>query len=162
MNATLEDILVLARTGRAREEARKVDVAALADTVVEEFRDLSKDAEMAPSGRVVAAVQPALLRRALRNLVDNAVKYGGAALVSVRPEGGEVLIEVRDRGPGLPPDQLARAAEPFYRGEASRNRSTGGTGLGLAIAAAVAEGHGGSLVLANGAEGGLVATLRIR
>jgi signal transduction histidine kinase len=161
MTATLEDILVLARTGRAREEARKVDVTALVDAVAEEFRELGRDVEMVSSERSVAHVQPALLRRAVRNLVDNAVKYGGSARVAVRGEDGRVLIEVTDRGPGLPSDQLTRAAEPFYRGEASRNRETGGTGLGLAIAAAVAESHAGALRLANRPEGGLVATLEI-
>ena len=76
--------------------------------------------------------------------------------------GGEaVRIEVADRGPGLGPEQLARAAEPFYRAEPSRSRSTGGAGLGLAIAHAVAENHGGTLALASLESGGLVATLTL-
>jgi signal transduction histidine kinase len=159
MNAMLEDILVLARTGRSREERRPVDVAALADAVVEEFRDLGADAEMARSERQVAEVQANLVRRAIRNLVDNAIKYGGSARASVSRAGGELLIEVRDRGPGMPPDELARATEPFHRAETSRSRETGGAGLGLAIARAVAESHGGGLRLANAEGGGLVATL---
>lgn len=159
MTAMLEDILVLARTGRSREERRPVDVAALADAVVEEFRDLGADAEMEDSPRQVAEVQPNLVRRAIRNLVDNAIKYGGSAEVSVRREDDELLIVVRDHGPGLPPDDLARAAEPFHRAETSRSRETGGAGLGLAIARAVAESHGGELRLANAEGGGLMATL---
>lgn len=159
MAAMLEDILILARTGRSREEGRPVDLAALADAVVEEFHDLGADAEMEESPRQVAEVQPNLIRRAIRNLVDNAIKYGGSARASVRREGDAVLIEVRDHGPGLPPDELARAAEPFHRAESSRSRETGGAGLGLAIARAVAESHGGELRLANAEGGGLVATL---
>ena len=106
------------------------------------------------------AVQPNLLRRALRNLIDNGLKYGEVATVAVRHEGGEVLIEVSDDGPGIPPDQIERVAEPFHRVEGSRNRSTGGTGLGLAIARTIAEGHGGALRLRNGARG-LIASLVI-
>jgi signal transduction histidine kinase len=156
--ATLEDILVLARTGRSREEARPTDLTALATAVAEAFREMGHDVAAAPGEAVVAEVQPVLMRRAVRNLVDNAVKHGGSARISVRRSAQGVSVEVADRGPGLPPDQLERVLEPFYRGEASRNRRTGGTGLGLAIARAVAEGHGGTLTLRNG-KPGLVATL---
>jgi signal transduction histidine kinase len=161
MNATLEDILVLARSGRAREEARAVDVAALAEAVVEDHRALGREATFQPSERVVASVQPNLLRRAIGNLVDNAIKYGGAARVAVRRHGDDLSIEIADDGPGLPADELERVIEPFQRLETSRNRDTGGTGLGLAIARAAAESHRGRLVLANGERGGLVAALII-
>jgi signal transduction histidine kinase len=161
MAAMLEDILILARSGRSREERRPVDLAALADAVVEEYRELGADVAMEPSGRQVAEVQPNLVRRAVRNLVDNAIKYGGSARVSVRRDGSELLIEVRDSGRGMPPEELARAAEPFHRAESSRSRETGGAGLGLAIARAVAESHGGTLRLANAEGGGLVATLML-
>jgi signal transduction histidine kinase len=161
MTGTLEDILVLARSGRAREEERAMDVAALADAVVEEYRDLGGPVEMEAGARQVLGVRPNLLRRAIRNLVDNAVKYGGSARVAVRREGSELLIEIRDSGPGIPEDQLAAVLEPFHRLEASRNRDTGGSGLGLAIARAVAETHEGELRLANGAGGGLIATLAL-
>src|SRR4029079_640784 len=79
LTAMLEDILVLARSGRAREESRSVDLAALAEAVVEECRDLGQPVELAESARLVAEAQPMLLRRALRNLIENAVKYGGNA-----------------------------------------------------------------------------------
>jgi signal transduction histidine kinase len=162
MTAMLEDILVLARSGRLREPPRRVDVAALAETVADQFAELGADVTFAGEGRAVASVRSDLLRRALRNLVDNAVKYGGSAEVRVAAGAdGAVRIEVADRGPGLPPDQLARAAEPFYRAEESRSRSTGGAGLGLAIAHAVAESHGGALTLANREGGGLVAALTL-
>jgi signal transduction histidine kinase len=162
MAATLEDILVLARTGRAREEKRPVDLEALADAVVEDYRALGRDVALDPSEREVAAVQPNLIRRAIRNLIDNGLAYGGGSVrLTVRREGGRLRIEVRDRGPGLSPEMLARAGEAFYRGEESRSRRTGGTGLGLAIARAVAESHGGRLGLANAEGGGLVATIEI-
>jgi signal transduction histidine kinase len=160
MNGMLEDILVLARSGRLREPPRPIDVAALAEAVVEEFADLGHSLSFEAEGRAVASVRPNLVRRAIRNLLDNAVKYGGGAEVRVAGgEGETVRIEVADRGPGLAPEQLARAAEPFYRAEGSRSRTTGGAGLGLAIVHAVAQSHGGSLTLANRPGGGLVATL---
>jgi signal transduction histidine kinase len=155
----LEDILVLARSGRAREEARPTDVAALAEALVEEYRELGRDAAFVESDRQVAAVQASLLRRALRNLIDNALNYGGNAEVKVERIGTETAIRVADGGPGIPPGELAQVLQPFYRLESSRNRGTGGSGLGLAIAQAIAESHGGRLTLENKAGGGLVASM---
>jgi signal transduction histidine kinase len=159
MAAMLDDILVLARSGRAREQARTIDLGALAEAVVEEYRDLGRDARFVPPAeRVVETVQPMLIRRALRNLIDNAVKYGGSARVTVAASEADMSIAIRDFGPGLPPTELERVLEPFYRVEESRNRGSGGSGLGLAIARAVAESHGGKLILENGSPG-LVATV---
>ena len=159
MAATLEDILTLARTGRAREPVRPVDLAALADALVEEYRELGRPAAFTASPRAVLAVQPNLLRRAVRNLIDNAVAYGGGASVAVEERPGEVEIRVEDDGPGIPADRLADVLEPFRRLDASRNRDSGGAGLGLAIAQAAAQAHGGRLDLANRPEGGLRAGL---
>lgn len=159
MAATLEDILTLARTGRAREPVRPVDLAALADALVEEYRELGRPAAFVPSPRAVLAVQPNLLRRALRNLVDNAVAYGGGAAVAVEEKPGEIEIRVEDDGPGIPAERLEEVLEPFHRLDSSRNRDSGGAGLGLAIARAVAQAHGGRLDLANRPEGGLRASL---
>jgi signal transduction histidine kinase len=93
------------------------------------------------------------------NLIDNAVKYGQRAHVTVEREAGASRVRIRDEGPGIPPDQLAQVFEPFYRLETSRSRSSGGTGLGLTIARNIAEQHGASLSLANHPGGGLEATL---
>ena len=161
MTAMLEDILILARSGRAREITRSVDLAALTDALVEEYRELGRPVDMAPSPRLAVDVQPNLLRRAIRNLIDNAVTYGGSATVRVEAVDGEACIIVSDDGPGLAPEQLEAVLAPFHRGEKSRSRDTGGSGLGLAIARAVAESHEGSLQLSNGADGGLTAVLSI-
>jgi signal transduction histidine kinase len=99
------------------------------------------------------------LRRCLVNLIDNAIKYGHSADVSVDRQPGAVRIRVRDAGPGIAPDELARVFEPFYRVESSRSRESGGTGLGLTIARNIAEQHGGTISLANRHEGGLEVTL---
>ena len=159
MTAMLDDTLALARSGRAVEPPRPVDLAALADAVVEEFVALGHEVEMEGSERLIARVQPNLLRRAIRNLIENAVKYAGAAGVAVTAAGERIAIEVRDRGPGIDPGELDRVQEAFYRVEPSRSRETGGTGLGLTLARAAALAHGGTLELENREGGGLVARL---
>ena len=161
MHATLEDILVLARTGRSSEPARPVDVAALAEAVVEELRELGRPAQFVPADRLVLDVRANLLRRALRNLADNAVLYGGGAWVRIEGDAREVRLVVEDEGPGIREDRLAEVLEPFRRLDESRNRENGGAGLGLAIARAVAAAHGGSLTLENRTEGGLRAVLSL-
>lgn len=102
---------------------------------------------------------PRSLKRCLQNLIDNAIRYGRMAQVTVRDDARQLTIAVRDDGPGIPEELLTRALEPFYRVESSRNAGTGGFGLGLAIAQTVALAHHGELLLHNGAQGGLVATL---
>ena len=159
MTAMLDDTLALARSGRAVEAARVVDLRALADTVVEEFVALGQPVQMVESERLTVRVQPNLLRRAIRNLVENGIKYGGSTEVGVRRTGTQVAIEVSDRGPGIARDELERVQEAFYRVEPSRSRETGGAGLGLTLARAAAQAHGGTLVLENRPQGGLVARL---
>lgn len=161
MTAMLEDILVLARSGRAREDARAMDVSALAEAIVEEYADRGQPVRFLPSPRAVIDVQPTLLRRALRNLIDNAVLYGGSAEVAVIAHGDRIDLQVTDNGPGIAADQLERVLQPFYRIEESRNRATGGSGLGLAIAKSVAESHGGTLRLDPARPSGLIATLAL-
>jgi signal transduction histidine kinase len=159
MTAMLEDILVLARSGRAREELRRVEVSALVEAVTEDYVELGKPVTFEPSERHVLEVQPNLLRRALRNLIDNAVGYGGSARVAVVAVDGGVEIRVADAGPGIAVADLEQVLQPFHRLEASRNRDTGGTGLGLAIAQSIAESHGGRLRLSQGEPHGLIAAV---
>ena len=122
--------------------------------MVEEFRALGQDVEMEAARARSPPVQPNLLRRALRNLIENGVKYGGAARVAVRGRRRQIAIEVADGGPGIPEAELGNVQEPFVRLEASRNRETGGSGLGLTLARSAAQAHGGRLELENRPEGG--------
>lgn len=159
MTAMLDDTLALARSGRAVEEPRNVDITALADTVVEEFRELGHDVVLEESARIATRIQPRLLRRAVRNLVENAVTYAGSASVAICDLGEQVAVEVSDTGPGIPPELIERVQEPFFRVEPSRSRETGGSGLGLTLARAAAQAHGGMLELENRANGGLTARI---
>ncbi len=159
MTRTLEDILSLARLGHSGEAAIEVDLGSLVDAVVDDFRDLGHDITATEPERLLIRLKPTLMRRAVRNLIENAVKYAGAADVAVIPRDGGARIEVRDRGPGIPPDRLAHVFDAFVRGETSRNRETGGIGLGLALARAIVEESGGAITLANRDGGGLIAAI---
>lgn len=162
----MEDMLS-ATLSFAREEAkgeanRRVDVSALVSSIVDDMSDagLAVGEGSIEPGAIVEC-KPDALRRAITNLIDNAVKYGERATVSLTTRGGSVAIDIDDEGPGIPEDQLVKVLQPFYRVEASRNRDTGGIGLGLAIASSIAEAHGGSLKLLNRPSGGLRATVEI-
>jgi len=158
---TLDDILSLARVGRPTDPLESTDLAALVASVVEEFEDMDEPVVLEASERIALPLRATWLRRALRNLIANALRYGERATVSLLREGGVAVIRIEDEGPGIPAGDLARMMEPFTRGEGSRNRTTGGAGLGLAIARAIAEQHGGRLALANRPEGGLRVELRL-
>ncbi len=163
---TLDDILSLARVGRPRGPQEATELSALVASVVEEFEDMGEAVTLEATQRIVLQLRATWLRRAMRNLIGNALRYGKAARVSLAREGETAVIRIEDDGPGIPQSDMAAMQEPFTRGEPSRNSLTGGAGLGLALARAIAEQHGGALVLANrrsadGAIVGLTATLRL-
>jgi signal transduction histidine kinase len=155
MNAMVEAILSFARQDTAAEPRRRTDLAALVASIVDDMADAGLPATLMASEPVVYECQPAALKRALTNLVDNAIKYGKAAWVALYATGKAVEITVDDDGPGIPDEALTRVFQPFYRIEESRSRETGGVGLGLAIALSIIQAHGGDLTLSNRPEGGL-------
>lgn len=151
MTAMLTDILALARSGAGKEAPESYDPATLLAQMGEDYRMMGKAVvgpEALPPLPALSG-RPLLVRRALRNLIDNALAYAGGATLTADVVAGELRLIVRDAGPGIEPARIAELVEPFARGEASRNRATGGAGLGLAIATALAEGEGGRLVIAN-------------
>ncbi|MBX7481836.1 ATP-binding protein [Qipengyuania qiaonensis] len=158
---TLDEILSLARIGRSDAPPEMTELGALAASVVEEFEDMGSPVTLETSGRIAASIHLTWLKRGLRNLINNALRYAGTARVEILRENGHAILRVDDDGPGIPEDRIAEMLEPFTRGEASRNRETGGAGLGLTLARAVAEQHDGMLVLTNRPEGGLRAEIRI-
>ncbi|WP_019517010.1 sensor histidine kinase [Sphingomonas sp. Mn802worker] len=161
MNRTLDDILSLARLGRPSEPVTEVDLAALVDAVVEDFRDLGANVAFEEADRLRIRLRPSLIRRAIRNLIENAIKYADGAEVTLRPAIDTVVLSVADHGPGIPADRLADVLAPFTRLETSRNRETGGIGLGLALARAIVEEAGGRIALSNRDGGGLCAEIML-
>jgi signal transduction histidine kinase len=146
----------------ATETPRKIDPAAFVESLVFDYQDTGKAVSLSGSVDGTAIVRPQALRRVLGNLIDNALKYAGTAEVGMaRTAAGTLCIEIADRGPGIPDDELGRVLEPFYRLENSRNRDTGGTGLGLAIAAQLMLSIGGRLTLAARPGGGLIARVEL-
>lgn len=161
MNRMVTATLQATRDEAKAEERRRTDLTALLSSVVDDMADAGLPVEMEPSLPVIYECQPSALKRALTNLLDNAVKYGKLARATVRSTPQTVQIVVEDDGPGIPEEELAKVVQPFYRVEGSRNRETGGVGLGLAIALSVVEAHVGTLTLANRPEGGLQACITL-
>jgi signal transduction histidine kinase len=143
-------------------ERRPVDVAALVDGLCEDWRETGAETTISGAPRAPYPAHPQALRRCLNNLIENALRYGGRADVSIEDDDATLRIAVRDQGPGIPADQLERVFEPFFRLEGSRSRESGGVGLGLSIARNIARWHGGDVTLANAPGGrGLIAELAL-
>ena len=163
MQALVQEGIAYARSAHGEAEAPvRVDLDALLDSLACDWRDAGH--ALALIGRVGRPVvtRPQALRRIVTNLVDNALKFASEVEVAVDTDAaGNLDIAVRDRGPGIPPAEIDAVLQPFYRVEASRNRTTGGTGLGLAIASQLATALGGRLTLANRSGGGLEARLTL-
>lgn len=140
------------------EALASIDINALMATLQSEFTEMGADVTVEGAAVQPFTGKPQALKRCLTNLIANAVKFGVRAKILLE-DGAALIIRVRDDGPGIPPEELERVFEPFYRVESSRNRDTGGTGLGLSIARDVAQAHGGSLVARNLMAGGLEALL---
>ncbi len=155
----VEATLRFAREESASEPTRRVDLAALVESLVADFAELGRPVRYQGPESLPASLRPDALRRALRNLIDNALTYGAAAEVRLAPGPAGVEICVDDRGPGIPPEARERVFDPFQRLEDSRSRETGGVGLGLSIARSIARGHGGDLTLHDAPGGGLRARL---
>ncbi len=161
MQSMVAQTLDYMRDASAREATRSLDMGALLASIQSDFAE--RGHEVAIAGRAARPYQgrPLSLRRCLTNLIDNAVRYGGRAEIAVADSDAQIVVSIVDTGPGIPHEQLERAFEPFFRGEASRSRETGGTGLGLGIARNIARAHGGDVVLRNRESGGLEAIVTL-
>lgn len=143
------------------EPSCRVQLDAFLDSLVFDYQDSGARVERCGITQVTLQTRPHALRRVLVNLVDNALKFSGAAQLEVSAGEGCTVIRVLDDGPGIPEGELVEVLKPFYRVEGSRNRSTGGTGLGLAIAQQLILALGGKLTLSNRPQGGLCARIEL-
>lgn len=166
MQGLVHEGLAYARSLDERAPAQAVELLPLLHALAEDARDMGWTVNVPDSPCVRVEANPSALRRALWNLIENGIKFGGTVDIALtrHPSGASarVAIAIRDHGPGLPEAELEKVFEAFYRTEASRNRETGGTGLGLAITRNLLQGQGGEVSLHNHPDGGLVATVALR
>lgn len=161
MDSMVGETLQFSRDEATTELRRPTDIAALVQSIVDDMADAGMPVKMQPAEPIVYNCQPDALKRAIRNLLDNAVKYGKAvnAAIQTTPKTIEIIID--DEGPGIPEQKLSRVFDPFYRLEESRSRETGGVGLGLAIAQSIVRTHRGEIALSNRATGGIRARIAL-
>jgi len=161
MEQMVTQTLEFMRDATDTEPVQRVDLMALLESLQADYEDMGKEVRIAGRVSRPLGARPVALRRCVTNLVDNAIRYGARATIDVAEEADRVTLRVLDEGPGIPEAKIERAFEPFFRGEASRSRETGGFGLGLGIARNIARAHGGELTLRNRPEGGLAAILTL-
>lgn len=161
MHMMVDAALGFVRGDQANEAIARLDLVSLVGDMADDWRAQGHEVGFDGPERLAVDGRPVALKRAVANLIDNAVRYGGNAEIRLCQGKDDVVLTVADSGPGLPEAELEKVFQPFYRVETSRSRDTGGTGLGLALARDVFRRLGGDLVLANRAEGGLIATARL-
>ncbi|OYX72721.1 MAG: two-component sensor histidine kinase [Caulobacter sp. 32-67-35] len=161
MEAMISAALAFVRDTTRPAERTKLELASLLESVMDEAAETGGQATVEQAEKIVIEGDPIALKRLVVNLVENALKYGHVARGRVFADSGMAIIEIDDDGPGIPTSELERVFEPFFRGEPSRNRETGGIGLGLAVVRSLARAHGGDVTLVNRPEGGLRACVRL-
>lgn len=162
LSATLAMVrrgLDLARSSESAEQWSVIDLDSMLSAMVEDAAEFGHAVRFAGGCGARVRVKPDALSRGLGNVIDNAIRYAGGADLACRRDAGGVIVSVRDHGPGMSEDLIARAFEPFVRGEGQD--TTLGTGIGLTIAQAQARASGGELTLRNHPEGGLLVELRL-
>lgn len=158
MQSMVEATLTFAKGLSGNEPMQDVDL----QSFLEALRgDMVVPFVLSDGPEVTVRLRPNAIRRALRNVIENAVRYGGSATLGWISAEGEIEISVIDRGPGIPTAELERVFDPFFRLEESRSLETGGHGLGLSIARSILRAQGGEISLANHPDGGLIATIRL-
>ncbi|MGE0256294.1 MAG: ATP-binding protein [Alphaproteobacteria bacterium] len=155
MEIMIASVLEFTRATLPGEAVRDVDLTALVGSVCDDLADAGADIDFAAGGTLRYPCRRIALKRALTNLVDNAVKYGGLARVSLAQRRESIDIVIEDDGPGIPESKHEIVFMPFYRLDESRSEGAGGVGLGLSIAQAIVQAHGGDIRLENRATGGL-------
>jgi signal transduction histidine kinase len=162
METMIKSTLALSREDANPEARAHFDLGDLLMDCVEGLDGVTLEIDPAlAGGQAPIEAQPIALKRAVANLIENAIVYGKSAEVTLASEADEYRIVIDDHGPGVPEAEIDRVFRPFFRLEPSRNRESGGTGLGLAIARSVVRVHGGDIVLKNRPEGGLRATVSL-
>jgi signal transduction histidine kinase len=155
MESMITAALDFSKGAFSEETQRHVDLAALLESLCDDMADKGAPIEFTPTEQVLYLCRRVALKRAFSNIIDNAIKYGGVARVSIEDRSDAVVVTIEDDGPGVAPEHVEQIFAPFFRVDASRSKGAGGIGLGLTIAQAVVQGHGGDIRLSNRQGGGL-------
>ncbi len=161
MESMIQSTLDFLRGDASGEEIKTVDIGTILETVCDHLVDSGHDVVLRANTHAPLPCRPLAIKRAFSNLVENAVKYGQRARVSLAKRADELIVTIDDDGPGIPTAELDRVFDPFYRLETSRSRETGGTGLGLTVARSTIRAHGGDIRLASRHGGGLSVTVTL-
>ncbi|NLR73333.1 HAMP domain-containing protein [Novosphingobium sp. ERN07] len=160
MRHMLESLQAFVDSGGTKIPAERIDLAVMAQTLVDTAADDGCDATFHGLESIEIMARPVSVRRALANLIENAIHYAGSVNVTVRRDGDHAEVLIEDEGPGIPEDRMDEVMQPFVRLDTARSRDTPGMGLGLAIVRSAVKLDGGVLQLRNKPEGGLVITMR--
>jgi signal transduction histidine kinase len=155
MDDMIAGVLSFAKDDSFAEETIRIDLVAMLESICDDMADRSLDVAFEGGGRLPYPCRPVAMRRCFTNLIDNAVKYGSRARVSLDASASEIAVRIDDAGPGIPVARREEVFRPFHRLEPSRNPDTGGFGLGLTVARTVARAHGGDVAFADIAGGGM-------
>ncbi len=161
MEAMIDATLGFLRENAEQEPLEQVDLTAILQTIADDATDAGEEISFDTPRNVVVKGRHLALKRALSNVVGNALKHGGRAGITTQTTPTEVVVTIVDRGPGIPAEKLDMVFDPFFRLDNSRDRSTGGYGLGLTVARSIARSHGGDITIANRDKGGLQVTFRL-
>lgn len=161
MQAMIDGALAFFRDDAVNEAPTMFDLPGVLDTIVNDYADQDIDICYIGPSHITCWGRPLALKRAFTNLVENAIKYATPPEIELSCESETVVVEIRDRGPGIPPSAFDHVFDPYYRLDKSRNPNSGGFGLGLTAAQAIVREHGGDVILSNRAEGGLKACVTL-
>lgn len=161
MEDMISAALAFVRDTTREGERTPLELSSLLESLCDEMAETGADTQVELGEKVVLHGDPLALRRLFTNLLENAVKFGNRARARVYSDAATVTVEIEDDGPGIPPEDIERVFEPFFRREPSRSRQTGGIGLGLAVVRSIARGHGGDVMLINRPGGGLTARVQL-
>ncbi len=161
MQEMVQSTLSFARGMVTAEDSQATDFEAFLRELLADMGQTDQRPTLETEPGLWVQIKPVAMRRALRNVIENALRYGGKADLSAKRDGTNVRLTIADSGPGIPEADLERVFDPFVRVEKSRNLETGGTGLGLSIARTVIHAHGGEITLANRPQGGLIVTITL-
>lgn len=156
MERMISETLSFAREEATREEKKNIDLVSLLESICDDENDMGHNVVFHTNEHRIAFFgRPIALKRAFTNLINNAIRYAGDAAIRIKHVGKNIIIEIEDNGPGVAESELEKVFEPFYRGEQSRSRDTGGVGLGLSVARDIVHAHHGKIKLENKKMGGL-------